>query len=283
MKNIVLEHPEKLEKKFLETDDGFKIYYDKYYSTNTKQILILLHGASGDTSAWHMMRDLLYKEGYSTLAIDLRGHGFSSRSNDIEFYHVDKIIKDIKQIIQKEDIKKYTLVGHCYGANIALKMASENPAGLASLVVINTSYKTGATNLYMALGPIRTGWMWLVKHTPTIGKPGQTNFSKFIGTGDLHPGRILTTVWKNTVKSYFMTFDTVLSLDTVKDVPQISCPVYIIGGAKDTFFQPETLYNLQKKMKNAQVHIMPKANHITVLNVPGELTHLVIDFLRNTR
>lgn len=282
MDTMRLSHPEKVKQERLKMPDGATIYYEKYYASSSPPDcpLILLHGASGDTSAWNLIRNELYKKELSSLSIDLRGHGFSDRSEDLAFYHPDNIIKDIENILKKEQIKNFVLVGHCYGSNIAMRMASMKPKGLKGLVVNSSSYRTGVTSFYKKFTPLSSMYLALSKALPNIGKAGQTDFSHYIGTGDLHLGRIMATTKKNTLRSILYTYDNVLKLDNTEDVKNISCPVCLISGKKDLFFPPKTIYSLHKKLKNANIHILDSADHITLLNNPREVSSIIIDFMR---
>jgi len=229
------------------------------------------------------MRDRLYDAGYSTLGIDMRGHGFSGRSNKVEFYSVRNITGDISGIVKREGLKKYVIIGHCYGANIAMQYAAQHPEGLVGLIVINTSFKTVFTDWFRNLKFARKVFIKISEKLPKIGTPGQTDLTKYIGTGDLDLRRILATTKRNTVQSLFLTYNGVLSLNTEQDATRITCPVYIIGGENDTFFPPDTLVKLHEKIKGSKLTIIPNANHILILNNPEEATDDIVSFLKEQK
>jgi pimeloyl-ACP methyl ester carboxylesterase len=267
----------KNEGKFLTSTDGSKIYYETFYTATAKSTLILLHGATGDASTWNEFRDLLHKHGYSTIAIDLRGHGFSDRSHRNEFYEVDRIIDDVFEIVKAENVKKFILIGQCYGGTVLTKAATKRPEGLHALVVINSSYKSGMIKLYKRV-PFRKQLLALIEKLPNIGKAGQTDFTKYKKTGNFHLPRIAVTTWRATLKSVLFTFDKVFTLNVEDELGNINVPVCIIGGTKDVFFPEETIHALAEKLKGPTV-CMIEGDHIMCLNQPEEVTSMLVQFL----
>ncbi len=55
-----------------------KINY-KIHKNKNDLYLVFLHGLGGNLYAWNEIRTIMHKKNYSTLAIDLRGHGESFR------------------------------------------------------------------------------------------------------------------------------------------------------------------------------------------------------------
>jgi pimeloyl-ACP methyl ester carboxylesterase len=268
--------------KTLTSIDGSKIYYETQYLTTSKATLVLLHGATGDASTWNRFRDILHAAGYSTLAIDLRGHGHSDRGHKNEFYDVKHIVNDILHIIKTEKLKKYILIGQCYGGTLLIKVASLNPEGLQALIALNTSYRSGMMSLYSKL-PFKSHLISLIEKLPNLGKPGQTDFNKYVGTSNFHLGRIMVTSWRTTVKSVLFTFDKVFTLDVEKELKNLKIPVCIIGGTKDVFFPPKQIYDLGKKIKGSTVHILDEGDHIMCLNKPSEVASIIFNFFEKIK
>src|SRR3989344_6386457 len=104
---------------YFQSFDGAKIYYDKTVRDKNKW-LIFLHGFGGDLTAWQKERAYFAKLGLSTIAMDLRGHGLSARSDKKDFYKLESFAKDVQMLIQHESIKNAILVGHCFGGMVAI-------------------------------------------------------------------------------------------------------------------------------------------------------------------
>ncbi|MEM5777602.1 MAG: alpha/beta fold hydrolase [Candidatus Aenigmatarchaeota archaeon] len=118
------------------TDDGFVIYGNLYEPENANgKALILIHMLRTDKSYWQSFAEKLKQNGYTVLAIDLRGHGESVFKNNKkitwqEFNENDfrNMVLDVKAaklfLIEKGiDEKKIGLIGASIGANTALNYA----------------------------------------------------------------------------------------------------------------------------------------------------------------
>ena len=66
-------------------------------------------------TVWKEIAPFFNKNEYSTLLLDLRGHGKSDKKADISF---EKAAKDINEILKKEKIKNTILVANTESHNI---------------------------------------------------------------------------------------------------------------------------------------------------------------------
>src|SRR4051812_7545312 len=98
------------------------IHYHKHTVGANKRYIILLHGLGGSLKSWSPIRKRLHDAGYSTIAVDLRGCGKSSKEDQLEFYDFRFFVQDILSIMDKEHIHKPVIIGHCFGGMIALNL-----------------------------------------------------------------------------------------------------------------------------------------------------------------
>ncbi|MBW2999897.1 alpha/beta hydrolase, partial [Candidatus Woesearchaeota archaeon] len=103
---------------FLESFDKTKIYYR--IKRKSDLFLIFVHGWAQNWTAWKKEINFFQEKGYSTLALDLRGHGLSDKPEKKRQYRLKCFAKDIRRIIKKEKIKQYVLIGHSMGGMISL-------------------------------------------------------------------------------------------------------------------------------------------------------------------
>lgn len=129
---------------FLTTEDNVKIAY-KYYDAGSNKGAILLHMLSKDKSTWHDFAEELKNHGYSTIAIDLRGHGQS----DLDFRKFDErqfnnMLLDTKaafDFLKRKNISSVALIGASIGANAALNFAENNDVATAVLLSPGLDYR----------------------------------------------------------------------------------------------------------------------------------------------
>lgn len=113
--------------------NGTELFYEK---SGTGTPIILLHGNGEDHSIFDIITIQLSKS-YTVYAIDSRGHGNSSASNNIGY---EIMTDDIVDFINKLDIVKPILYGFSDGGIIGILIASKYTELLSKLIVsgINT-------------------------------------------------------------------------------------------------------------------------------------------------
>jgi alpha-beta hydrolase superfamily lysophospholipase len=131
------------------TEDGITIVGDWVTSPTTVGAVILLHAMPDTRGSWAVFQQTLAQRGLASLAIDLRGHGESTRGTEgrtldyrkfAEGGHV-ACINDVRGAYawirsRSIDRDRIVAVGASVGANLALQFLSDEPqvpaAGLLS-------------------------------------------------------------------------------------------------------------------------------------------------------
>lgn len=84
--------------------------------------LILLHGFGTSKEIFHQYQWVRHlKKHYRVIAIDLRGHGESSISHDADFYRLENLLEDIRDILHQEGYQECMMMGHSFGGSVALR------------------------------------------------------------------------------------------------------------------------------------------------------------------
>ncbi len=111
--------------------------------------IVLIHGFGGDLTNWQFNQPAL-AERREVIAIDLPGHGGSTK--ELAGADVPSLARDVAALISELGVTKAHLVGHSLGGAIALWLALEQPARVASATLIcsaglgpeiNMAYITG--------------------------------------------------------------------------------------------------------------------------------------------
>lgn len=128
------------------TDDGVTIVGAHYPGVPGKPAALLLHMMPATKESWGPLADALSSMDWTVLAIDLRGHGESTRTSTGELHHGEFTnaqhqakLKDIEAAVawlEKRGMEKtrLALIGASIGANLAIAYAAgheEVPAVVA--------------------------------------------------------------------------------------------------------------------------------------------------------
>lgn len=265
--------------KYIKSFDGAKIYYNKV-DKGSDSWLIFVHGLGGDLTVWKSTRDYFHKLGISTLALDLRGHGLSTRRNNTNFYKIEKFAKDLHLILNKENIKSAITIGHCFGGMISIYFQSHFPNHSQGLVLVNTSYRAPFIgNNIIARIILDEITNLLVKTAPDIKKQGRANYKKFVGTSDLNLKRITSDILHTSLKSYLMVCNQLINFDAEELLKKITVPTLIVKSENDKIFSNKIAIHLKEKIKNSELNLIKEANHIIVLSKPDDLSETIREFL----
>ncbi len=123
------------------TEDNLKIAYT-YRKAEGKKAVLLLHMFGGSKADWNDLVPVLNKNGYTTLAIDLRGHGESDgRSGSMDPQELTKMMLDVKaakKLLEDQQYTDITLLGASVGANNALLQGTQDPT-IKKLILLSPS------------------------------------------------------------------------------------------------------------------------------------------------
>ncbi|GAC1348156.1 MAG: alpha/beta hydrolase [Ktedonobacteraceae bacterium] len=101
--------------------------------------ILLLHGLASATRIWDSVAPLLAERGYLVIALDQRGHGESDKPDS--GYDFATIVEDDTIALRSLGIARPVVVGHSWGASVALQYAVTHGDNVTALVLVD-----GATN-----------------------------------------------------------------------------------------------------------------------------------------
>ena len=101
--------------------------------------VVLIHGLTGDLSIWLLSRMMpVLAQTHRVTAYDLRGHGYSDAPPDQ--YTSGAQAADLFALMDKLGIERARLVGHSFGAVIAMHAAALSPERIEALVLSDPYY-----------------------------------------------------------------------------------------------------------------------------------------------
>jgi pimeloyl-ACP methyl ester carboxylesterase len=99
-------------------------------------LVTLLHGFPQHWREWRFVMPAIAEAGYTVVAPDLRGFGYSDKP--LDGFDVGTVAEDICQVIAKlaRDKEKVRVVGHDVGSAVAYAWAAAHPEQVAQLVLM---------------------------------------------------------------------------------------------------------------------------------------------------
>jgi alpha-beta hydrolase superfamily lysophospholipase len=121
--------------------DGTILNIRHWKPAKINETIIALHGLSDHSGWYEEFLDEFYLKGYEVYAMDRRGSGLNpSNRGDVEDYGV--WINDVKELIDKEGLKKVSLAGVSFGALIALAFGVKYSSYVKDIILFAPAMKT---------------------------------------------------------------------------------------------------------------------------------------------
>jgi len=118
----------------LTTHDGAEISYRIARGETPRRVMVLIHGMASNMTRWsEFVEQTSLGDSWDLLRLDLRGNG---RSIHRERITMEAWCEDLADILDREGYARAVLVGHCLGANLAVRFAARYPEKTAGLVLI---------------------------------------------------------------------------------------------------------------------------------------------------
>lgn len=111
-----------------------------FQTQGTGETLVLIHGLGANHAFWFMgiARRLAHR--YRVITYDLRGHGRSSMPG--RGYNLNKMADDLDAILTHLEAPQAHLVGHSFGARVALHYAITRPRRVITVTVADTQLRS---------------------------------------------------------------------------------------------------------------------------------------------
>ena len=102
--------------------------------------LVLIHGGFVSRRSWEREIEA-FSMGYRVIAVDLRGHGASTRAMR---YSVEQMAEDVEALMDELGVERASVWGHSLGGMVAMQLARGSDR-IEALVLMDTSYSTSST------------------------------------------------------------------------------------------------------------------------------------------
>ena len=102
--------------------------------------VLLIHGLASSSHIWDLVAPRLVRLGLHPVAYDQRGHGRSSKPSS--GYGFDRTTADAAAVIRATRLHRPIVVGHSWGANVALELAIRRSRLIGGTVLLDGGFIT---------------------------------------------------------------------------------------------------------------------------------------------
>jgi pimeloyl-ACP methyl ester carboxylesterase len=115
--------------------NGIRIHYLEW--GHMGPAVILLHGMNDNAQVWNQIAPVLASN-CQVVAPDRRGAGDSDKPK--EGYDFGTLVSDVTILAEKLKLSRVTLVGHSFGAEVALNIAAQRPQLIHSVIMVDGGF-----------------------------------------------------------------------------------------------------------------------------------------------
>lgn len=267
-----------VQKKSVETPAG-GIFYFTHMSFPGRPTVVLLHGLSSNHTTWEGVMKKLAEEKINTIALDLRGHGYSDKRRQRSLYALPIMSEDVRAVMRQENIETIHVVGYSWGGYIGMDFAQRFPDQIKSLILVSTGY----TNPFaytivpfmglvgnMLLNVLGYLLIWQKRKEYHYFKPNEARGywdSTFTGLATMP------------LSINFWMLAEVLKINFRNALPRIAAPTLILYGEHDAFISRKEIRDMAEKIQNSTVVYMENSSHYLATAYQEKITGHIVKFL----
>ena len=249
--------------------NGLHMYYETYGEGIP---VILLHGGLETCQMWAPIIPLFSKS-YQVFTLDTRGHGRTDNPSG-EFSYL-LMAEDFAQFIEILELKSPLVVGYSDGGETALHMAMAYP-GLARGYMIGAIFNS-----------ITVEWHQMMQGFLGFEGSGIVDFERVIQTNadyvrsleEKHDVYHTPGYWKSLLAQVSQAWWEP-SIHSQADFAKITDPVLFWCGDRDVFCPPEQSLDMFRMVENADLAIIPNADHFTMAGQFETAGMILLNFMK---
>ena len=246
----------------------------------TKPTVVFVHGVLNDHSVWILQTRWFAHHGCNVLAVDLPGH---CRSEGEPPRSVEEAAEFVLALLTAANIEQAALVGHSFGALVAMEAAARAPARATHLALLGIAFpmkvspallESSQNDPVKAISMVNVYSHSLLAPPPSALGPGTWLYggSRALMKRVLASNRNVTVFHRG-----FAACDSYAG--GAAAIEKVQCPILFVLGKDDAMTPPKAAQGLQQKARDSRTVIVP-AGHQMMTEAPDAVLFALRDFLQ---
>ncbi|HMO53427.1 MAG TPA: alpha/beta hydrolase [Tepidiformaceae bacterium] len=259
-------------------NQGWTIHYEEQGERGRPALLMTL-GLSHRLAHWGTLVSRLADVAH-VITWDCRGMGESERRD--EAYTIEDEVADMAAVLDAVGLRSAAVYGRSRGGMLAQAFALAHPERVSALILSGTSHhgpgsigSTEAVNRAMEIRPDMSREQIFATQNEAMAAPGwrerDPEAFNYLMSVDLEapPRRFAVARQQEAVASW----------SSFARLGDVRGPTFVIWGADDGMVPPKNSRQIAAKIARARLELIPQCGHLPMLEKPGEVTELVVEFL----
>lgn len=272
--------------------DGTEIAYQVF---GDGPPLLLCNGLGGRWSVW-AQQIAYFRDRYRILCWDYRGLYDSGRPDSLGKLTVRNHAEDALRLLEEEGVDRFALVGWSMGVQVGLELFRLAPEKIASLAFVNgvagrpwdyvfsiSAIGRFLPQVFRGLGAVPGVVEAVVAQAARL--PETARWTKRVGlaAGSVDEetlSEIIEDFGQLDMRTYVRTLEMLGEHDAWDLLPQIDVPTLIVVGSRDLLTPRAAAERMARRIRGAEVMIVPGATHYAMLEYPEMLNLRLEKFFR---
>lgn len=242
-------------------------------SDSAQATLLLIHGLFGSLSNLGVLARA-FQQDYQIIQIDLRNHGLSAHSSDMNY---NLMAQDVLDTLDALNIKIFSVVGHSMGGKVAMKLTELAPQRLEKLIVLDmapVAYQQRHHDvIFEALKAVSQAHVETRKQATEI----MQNYIKEMGViqfllKSFHQGK-----WRFNVDVLFNHYTEITGWKEIS--PWMKTTLFIRGENSPYIGKEEYISAIQRQFTDAKVQTVAQAGHWLHAEQPDQVIRFIKEFM----
>lgn len=251
--------------------------------TASSRTLLLLHDFGGSAVHWRRITGLLAAR-HRVIAMDMRGHGNSTRSNCCN--DVAALVQDIQMLAQALQLPSLTVVGSGGGAHLARQLAVQSPDRVNGVVLIADPAGLADSTGNGEDSGLLSGWLTELDAQGALAGPSDEFLDSYNNPGadrsaaaDQALAQLRTAQRSTAASTWAWGLRVIQQAGLSPALATISAPVMLLTGQADTVSNRSGQVVLADRLRTEVAVQVAAAGRYPAIEKPAETADLILKFL----
>ncbi|MFP4555900.1 MAG: alpha/beta fold hydrolase [Bacteroidales bacterium] len=250
--------------------------------------VVILHGLYGSSDNWMSIARVL-SSNYKVILVDQRNHGRSPHSMSHSY---KDMVDDLKELLEKLELQKVSLMGHSMGGKTATLLTAQYPERVNKLIVVDIlPIAMDVNRLEQEHGKILSALLMLRPELASTRSELDATLAKHVKSKSVRQFLL-----KNIKRDKDGAFQWTLNVEAIsynlshlmgsvfntESEAAIDVPTLFIKGEMSDYIPNDSPKLLDGMFNNYKISIVPNAGHWLHAENPKFFLNLIEDFLQTT-
>lgn len=243
------------------------------------QPLIILHGLFGQSDNWNTLSKSFAEKGFRVFTLDQRNHGLSPHSEQWDY---DVMADDLKEFIDRHQLKNPILLGHSMGGKTVMFFALKYPDIASKIIIADIAARASHRHhdeVLKALNAVDFSTLKTRKEAEAVlnGYISDAGTKQFL-LKNIYWKQDELMAWRFNLEVITRHYDEIL-LEVPQKTNQVA--TMIMRGERSNYISDEDLLDMKKRFPNSELVTIKDAGHWVHAEKPKEFFEAVMDFIAN--